>query len=298
MMKALATLIMRGHLQATLVTTVFAVLSLVLPPLSYISGAVVALVTLRNGAQSGFGVAAVAALVMGALAFFSMGSPLMAVIFALVVWLPSLLLAEVLRRTVSMSLALAVAGMLSLSVVIIGHWLVGDTVAWWQQVLDKVLGAALDKQALDVSGAALGSTAQLMTAIMAAAFLLSMTISLFLGRWWQSTLYNPGGFGEEFCSLRLDKTSSILTLIVLVWALIGGGLGSMAADMAIVLLALYAVPGLALVHDWIEKTKASVFILLGIYLVLLFMPHFAVLLATLGLADTWTNLRRFIKAKQ
>lgn len=297
MMKSLATYIMRGQIQAALLTTVFAALSMVLPPFSYVSGAIVALVTLRNGAQSGLVVAAIAGIAMAALSMWMMDSPLLALIFALVVWLPVWILALVLRKTVSLPLALAVAGLLSLLVVIAIHVVLGEPVIWWQQVLDKVLAGTLDQQALDFS-TVLGTTAQLMTAIMASAFLLSMAIALFLGRWWQALLYNPGGFSQEFNALRLDKTGALLGVGVAAWAMLAGGVGTMPADMAVVVITLYALPGLALLHYWSDKTGANALWLLGMYLVLLFLPQFAVLLALAGFADAWLDLRRFIKTKQ
>ncbi|MDH5301377.1 MAG: hypothetical protein OEW58_08455 [Gammaproteobacteria bacterium] len=296
-MKSLATYIMRGQMQAALVTMVFAALSLVLAPFSYVSGGIIALVTLRNGAQAGLVVAAIAGLAMAALSMWMIDSPLLALIFALVVWLPVWILALVLRRSISLALTMAVGGLLGLLAVIGMHVVLGDTVGWWQQVLDKVLADALNKQALDLSSV-LGSTAQLMTAIMASAFLLSATIALFLGRWWQALLYNPGGFGKEFNELRLDKTGAVLTVLVTVWAVVGGGIGSLAADMAIVSVALYAVSGLALLHCWTERAGVSGLWLLGVYVLLMFfLPQLAVLLALAGLADAWVDLRRFIKAK-
>lgn len=294
-MKALATIIMRGRMQAVLLTTFFGVLSLILPPFSYISGAVVALVTLRNGDREGLFVVGAASLIIGGLSLVSMGSPVLAGIFALVVWVPVWLLAVVLRRTVSMPLTLAVAGLIAMLAVVAAHLMLGDPVAWWESVLDKLFAATLEQQPMELSGVT-GASAQLMTAIMASALLLSMAISLFLGRWWQALLYNPGGFGKEFYGLRLDKTGALLGLVVVIWAVADGEMGSLPADLSVVVMTLYALPGLALVHDWVTKTSASVIWLVLLYLALVFLPQIAAVLALLGLADSWSDLRRFIKS--
>src|SRR3569833_696175 len=50
-MRGFAQYIMRGRVQAMLVAVAMAILALVLPPMNYLSSAVIALVTLRRGWQ-------------------------------------------------------------------------------------------------------------------------------------------------------------------------------------------------------------------------------------------------------
>ena len=52
-MKAIATFIMQGGRQATIVVATMAILSLLMPPLLIVSVAAVCLVTLRNGSVEG-----------------------------------------------------------------------------------------------------------------------------------------------------------------------------------------------------------------------------------------------------
>ena len=72
-MKALASFILRGPSQAILVAVGTAVLAMMLPPLSVISGAVVALVTLRAGIPGGIVMLGSAAFV-ALLAYVSLGN--------------------------------------------------------------------------------------------------------------------------------------------------------------------------------------------------------------------------------
>ncbi len=287
---------MRGRVQAIMVCTIFAVLSLLLPPLSYVSGAVIALVTLRNGSNEGLFVGLVSGVVMALLSSLTLGSPLLAVVFGLVVWLPILVLAAILRKTVALPLALVTAGLIAALAVVAAHSLLGDPVAWWRQVLDTVLGAAMTQQGVDPA-TMLESTAQMMTGIMASAFFLSMVLSLFLGRWWQALLYNPGGFGTEFKGLRLGKSGAALGALILLWWLVSPGLGSLPADLAAVVLTLFSVPGLALVHDWVSKAQANVGWLIGLYVLLAIAPQLLMVLAVIGFVDSGADLRRFIKVK-
>ena len=107
-MKALASYVMRGRRQAGLLAVAFAVLAMILPPLSNVSGAIVALVTLRRGWQEGLLVSGIAVVVVAGLAYIVLGNPLLALVYFGAVWLPAWGLAWVLRATVSLRAALSV----------------------------------------------------------------------------------------------------------------------------------------------------------------------------------------------
>ena len=67
-MRNLASFVMRGRWQAALVTAVSGLLSLLVPPTLIISGAAVALGTLRQGQREGFVLTLLASLGLAALA--------------------------------------------------------------------------------------------------------------------------------------------------------------------------------------------------------------------------------------
>ena len=84
-MRAIASYILRGPMQAMLVTAVLAMLSMLRPPLTgllgYISGAAIALVTLHVGSKQGLQVAAGAMLGAMLMAYFVLGKPMLAIAF-------------------------------------------------------------------------------------------------------------------------------------------------------------------------------------------------------------------------
>jgi len=115
--------------------------------------------------------------------------------------------------------------------------------------------------------------------------------SIVLARWWQSLLYNPGGFGEEFRALRLDAIpAAVLALLSLICAYAGVDF----AFWAIVLSAPLLVAALALVHHVVNAKELGINWLIGFYLlaVYFFMPTALILLALIGLLDAVFNLRK------
>jgi hypothetical protein len=299
-MKALATFVMRGRSQAILLTAAFAVLSLMLPPFSYVSGGIIALVTLRKGAGEGAIVSLVAGAIMAALSMFTMGHIVLAAAYLVVVWLPIWILAQVLRRTVSLPLTLSVAAALGMLGVLAIHLLLDDPVAWWRAILEQFYSQALSQAQLPEAGLSvdemLDTMSKMMTGLMASAFIVSLIFSLVLGRWWQAMLYNPGGFKQEFLSLRLDKTSAIIVVVVMVVAVVSTGFGNIATDLAAVVMTIASIPGLALMHDWVANGGGNVIFLVVLYALMLFaMPQMTAALALSGIIDSWIDLRRFFK---
>ena len=291
---------MRGRTQAAALSSLFAVLSLVLPPLSYISGAIVALVTMRRGATEGAFIAFIAVLVLAAISLFTIGNAVLAIVFGLVVWLPVLILALVLRQTISLPMTLAVATLICGVTVIGFHLMVGSTVEWWQNMLDKILTEAASQPGVDVANMDVirSATSQYLTGLMAAAFFISMVLSLFLGRWWQSVLYNPGGFKLEFLLFRVSKVIAILGALIMIWAMFNPIPGNLASDLSIVVSLYASVAGLALIHHWTDATNANKAWIILLYLLLVIIaPQILVLLAILGFADAWLDMRRFYSNK-
>jgi hypothetical protein len=269
---------------------------MILPPLSYLSGAIVALVTMRRGVNEGAIIAVVATGALAVMSQLSTGNMVIAMVFAMLVWLPVWILAVVLRQTISLPLTLAVATMMVVVVMLVFHMTVGDTVLWWREILDKVFAETLEQPGMAEMGLMLENTPQFMTALMATAFFVSMIFSVFLARWWQAALYNPGGFREEFYAIRLSTPAAAIGSLLMVWAAISSSPGSFAIDLAIIVGMYASVSGIALVHHWVATTSANKSWLILMYLLLAFVaPQILVVLAILGFADAWLNIRRFYK---
>ncbi len=292
-MLGLASFIMRGRSQAALVATVFAVLSLLFPLTGMLSSATLSLATLRQGTGEGLIVGGMAGLATGLFAFAALGSPLPAIGFILALWLPAWVLAVVLRNSRSQALTLMVAGLIGLAILMGLNLGVADPAAYWAEIMEPLRQGLIEGGILKDAESQLliQDLARWMTAAFAATFYFQALLALLLGRWWQSLLYNPGGFGEEFRNLRLGKGLGALGLILIAFLLLRGE-NQWAADLLILITPLFMLQGLALIHWLVKALQASRGWLIGLYaLFLLALPHAQVLTAGLGLADIWVNVR-------
>ncbi len=280
-MRSLAEFVMKNPSRAIGAAAVTALV----PVLSLFSSAIVALVWLRMGAAQGVKVL-LAAAIPGVYYWLSASSPdvLLAVIGAA-------LLAEILRNNQGWSRALLVGALAAALVAITVKWLDDDLQT---QIIGVLLDQGdlierydlntFDQQQLAVT---LGG---LFNGVITAVQLLMLIASLLLARWWQSVLYNPGGFQSEFHALRLPLWSSIGLPLVLI--LVASGQTWLLSAVP-VLLVPHLIAGIALVHGVFAIKKYNSF-WLGLLYVLLFLaqPYMSLLLVFIALADSLIDIRR------
>jgi len=298
-MQAIARYIMRGRMQAILVTAVAALLSLLLPPLNYISSAVVGMVTLRKGWGEGLIVVVGAGVVVAVFAGLTPVNPVHADVISAAIWLPVWFLALILRYTVSLSVTVGAAGIIGALIVVGVYVRLGDPAHAWRDVLGRLVTMAKDQNepaVADSLSQMLMNAAPHMTGMLIAALMLGLTLSLFLARWWQALLYNPGGFGHEFRGLRLGRNFALLTLGTLAVSMMGSGwFGEVAANVLIVLVTVYLVHGMGLVHGIVAAKGLHVGWLIAVYAVTLILPQTTLLVAAGAFADSWMDIRARIR---
>jgi hypothetical protein len=130
-----------------------------------------------------------------------------------------------------------------------------------------------------------------MTGAFAATFYFQLLLALFLGRWWQALIFNPGGFGAEFRALRIRPVLGYLTLGLLSLVLLLDQ-ALWAAELLLLLAPLFFLQGIAIVHGLAYAFSANRGWLIGFYaLLLLVMPQAEILVVGIGLLDVWADVR-------
>jgi hypothetical protein len=246
-MRGLAEFIMRGRWQALGV----AVLGSGSLLFGWVSAAAIALVTLRNGSASGGWLtlwAILPAIIIAAISGDT-GSVLLL--------LGTFSLAVILRESVSLSLAVMASVPLALlggaALTLFNGVFLQELVATFNQALAQFEQELAQGEAAEMVFNAV-SVPQV-AALLATGNAVIALLSLILGRYWQASLYNPGGFGEEFRALRLPVGAVLLmasTALILWW---------MGADWrvwsAVVVLPLTIV-GFSLLHAFAKRAGKGV----------------------------------------
>ncbi len=273
-----------------LVASTLAMLSLILSPLIIVSAGAVALVTLRRGAYEGLLILACASLAAAVLAVLIQVSSLFILFYVLFFWLPIWLIAVVLREGRHISLAVEITVMIGIVGVVAYYLFNTDPASMWAQVMPRMVPANAPVE--DVKRM-IAFISPYMTGIAAAGAVFSMLLGLFLGRWWQSMLYNPGGFRQEFLSLKTEPRLAMISLVIVGIAMLGSGfISQIAWNTAIIIFVLYTFIGIAVLHTVFSRMKIAQYAIAMMYITLFLMPYSMLPVALVGFSDTWLDIRK------
>ena len=280
-MKALAQWAMKGRWQAT----VAAAGCFAIPLLFWLGAAVVALVILRHGLREGGKV--VLWSLLPAIAWLAMGDPT-----PLLAAAGTAVAALVLRQTIRLDRAVVVAGVLGILAYVLLPYLLADVLPAVEEASQKAVSEALqnDPEFLARLQPMIGP---MISGVLAALHVLVIILCLLLGRYWQSALFNPGGFGREFKQLRLPLAYSLPALLA---SLAAGQLQPELAGVTPVLTVPLMIAGLALFHGLVAKSQASPNWMVLVYLALVvFGPYMYTLLIFGALLDSLVDFRARLK---
>lgn len=281
-MRALADFVMRGRLQATFAVVIAAAL----PMLFWVSAAAGSLVLLRRGLNDALGIVVWA--LLPTLLWWYFGEPR-----PLLVLFGTLVLAVVLRASVSWTRVLLASVLLGVLYGVIIDAVFGETVkrnaAELLELMPQMLGEAYQQMSADEQARVGNLLTPVLTGLMAALLQLLSLLSLLLGRYWQALLYNPGGFAREFRAVRLPAP---IAVALLVGIFLLPGLGIELAMLTPLCSVPLAFAGVSLLHGLVAQQRLGRFWLVGLYVsLLLFMQLVYPLLVVLAVVDSLFDFR-------
>jgi hypothetical protein len=268
-MRGLAEFVMTGRKQAILA----AVLLALVPLVNLLSPVVVGLVLLRKGLREASLVLIWAILPLAAWA-------MLGDIVPLIMLLGITGLAWLLRRTESWEFTLLAA------------IVIGVCVEVYLRLNPAVLDVVFEQLQLylesnNVQGPQVEELRAVMTSVIGAVYMFLAVVLLMLARWMQAALYNPGGFRQEFHSLRIEHK---VALILIGLMLMANFQVLLPQTWVLYMVLPLLFSGVALVHGLVAKKKLSTMWLVVFYTVLMF-PIVAQLTVLTALVDSWYDFR-------
>lgn len=278
-MHELAKLSMRGPTQAI----ILACISMLIPMMFWFSAAVVALVTLRKGFNQ------------GAVVFFWTILPAMVWLFgvqdpgALIVLTLSFLMANILRITTSWQTTLVSGALVSLILGWLSPYIMPDLIEVLMDLADEFFKELAKQSDQEYGGQMQDGFQSLLIAGFASSFYGIAIGSVCMARSWQSKLFNPGGWQEEFYKIRIQPRLLLLVLLLIV---ITPALGLNTAVVVFTAIILLIFSGIALVHGLIAKRKMTIQWLIGFYVsIFLLFPTVLMLVAAIAVIDSVIDFR-------
>ena len=276
-MKALAEFILRGRVQALIVALVGSFFPLV-------SSATVGLVALCKGSKEGF------------LLFLWASLPLI-----------------VMQQVGSENLLLTAVSVASLGIMVIAASLHSLYASWQWTLIATVVVAIICAaffgflmaadvtellviaqqmfEAMQSTDAPVASVISepLVLGLVAVILAVGCIMSLMIARWWQSAVYNPGGFQEEFHGFTISSKIAVLLLAIF---LIGRLIPECYQLWAYLALLPFLIAGIALFHSTVKLFGLGSQWVAFLYVGLIFMGKpVTLVLVGLGLAESLIDLR-------
>lgn len=292
-MLALARYALKSPFHAATIAGVLAILSLFVPLVSVLSGAIVGLIILTQGLFSGTRVIIVSIIGITAVSYLITNSPTLGITIGLVQWLPIMVLAEVLRRTLSLSITLVAGSVMAILAVVVQYSLWPDSeqllMSFMMPFFEGMDQPQVDMQQLQQT---LQGMVHWMTILIVAVMFSTFIATLMAARWFQAKLAGSDGYREEFYAIRLGQALAAATLLMIPAALVFQQDWMIA--MAMVLVAAFLYQGLAIVHQWSSAGKRTSWLVL-LYILMVIFPHVVALVALLGIVDNWRDFRSKLK---
>jgi hypothetical protein len=274
----------------------FSALPLLALPGGFLAGVLIGFITLCRGYKEGLLVLLGVAIPAVIVTFWKHSFLIDLVLLrCLVVWI----LAVTLRSTSSWRFVIEIMTLIGLVAVIGFYFAIPDVSAWWKNLFGHYQGmfnTLLSGQiSEDKVNQMINEMVPVATGIFTGLTLLGAFCQLLFSRWWQATLYRPGGLGKEFVEIRSSSILAILMTIVIVAALFHAAI---AIDLLPIVIMPLALAGLCLTHKWVRHNKKIIYLLIAIYIALIFLPIVVIaILALVGYVDSWYDIRKHYLVK-
>lgn len=302
-MRSLARYILSGPFQAVTVVFAFALLSFPFPFLIVFSGGALALITLKVGVRQAISVLLISVALVAVSTLLLLGNLSAG---PLIIWASIVAVTYAYLRFQSLSLALQALTVFGIVLTVLVTALFPDLQAGWLHYLKNLLQAIEQGPSFQImmqnSGLSLERAEQylpgiasLMTGMVVAVYLLTISVTLSFGGWWHDLLDDAQAFHKEFVRFNLGRTLAISVALfaVVAWA-------SKAAifwQLTIVCLSMFFLQGLGLAHaviGVISKPMLGFIIVYGLLFIV--TPQMMLVLASAGVLDGFLDFRkRFLK---
>ncbi|MBL7003189.1 MAG: DUF2232 domain-containing protein [Gammaproteobacteria bacterium] len=288
-MIGIARFALKSPFHAFTIVGLLAVLSLIIPFVSLLSGAIVSLIILTQGLHSGLKIIVLSIIATSAMTWLSMGSPIHGLMVGIVQWLPMVILAELLRRTQSMSYVILVSIAMGVVAVLLQFALWPDLELFWRNLIEEIFSQSQQSAQYEELKPAIDQIVHWALVVFIAAMVATYVSTLMFGRWFQAKLVESDGYQKEFYEIKLGRTSAIVSIVIIAASLFYPEDWLVAS--AIVVAAGFLFQGLAVIHVRVSRTNKKGFFIGLFYFLMFVFPQVVGFTTVVGIIDNWFNYR-------
>jgi len=267
--------------------------TLLLPFAQLISGSIIVLLTLQQGLRVAFLESVAALAILGVLSLIVSAPLAQLLVNAVVTWLPVMLLAALMVRSRSLTLAFQVSAIAAI-VVTMGFFVVlDDPTVFWGDVLMR-LSAFFAELGLQEQSDLLATQKDLlapqMTMVVVGSSWSIIVLVLALGYALYRVLPGKSATFGRFCDLNFGRVLALIMAVTSVTAVFAGT--AWLQNIAFVAFVIFWVQGLAIVHWMHLERGVHIVVVIGLYALIFVLNALVVIgLAAVGYTDAWFEFR-------
>ncbi len=280
----------RGWREAALAAFVFSLI----PFMGWVGIVIMALVTMRTSPKQGSIILLVTAIPSLVFLWFGVDAPWVIAVLSgnVLAWI----LAVVLRQTSDWSKVLLTSVLVTVIFIVLLRLFVPDLHGYWFHLLNKLYSQAnKDEQILLQIPPTMNlksyllAVAKMLTPLLVLIQVILALSNLLIARWWQASLFNPGGLSKELYQVKLSYWCSVILIATIAAIYLGI---TIAWTILPVVVLIYFLGGVAVFHALVRSRKTKTpFIWLFYGLVVLLAPYSLAIVAGLGIADSFVDFR-------
>jgi len=265
--------------------------TLLLPLLQMVSGVIMVLLVLKQGARIAVLEAAVAGVILALVALVTGSLLTQILVAALSTWVPAVMLGLVLQTTRSLTLTLQVSVIVAVATMLLFQVAVPDPAAFWQPYLN-VMDAVIRENGLQLDTTLL--TAEVMTISAVLVFWMLYTAALLIGYWLYRGLPRASVDFGRFRDLNFGRVIAFTMALVSLLAFVIDV--AWLSNVAFIVFVMFMMQGLAIVHWLHGEGVLPIIAVVSVYLLMPFLQVLLVIvLAMIGYTDAWIEFRRRLK---
>lgn len=284
----LANFALKGYSQAILSISVALLLTLVFPPVFWLSSALIGFLIYQRNEKEILKVIAFVLIFSFLVLQFSLGAGFVAIALALL-WLPVSAAVYVAKKYRAYSLGVELLVLFALLVAALTILVAGDLQQYWKELIRQMLEQQGNKPVDQQMQLIIDSIGKTTTGWVISGALLGSLLSYFLAGFWNKVLTEKPALDLTFGNLRV---SQLLTLVGIAVLLASFSQWLVIENMVPTVIVGFSLIGVAIVHQLILiKTNNTTWLLGFYFLLILLFGELSLFLAMIGLSDYWMHYR-------
>jgi len=265
-------------------------------PFLILATAFIIAITIRNGRKEGFLVATLPTIILASI-YFIMGEGTHILHLGFWLLLPAWVIGANILKHKNLNKMVANLGWFAIGLVAAQYLFIPNIENFWSQMIQQYIHTywnmksvtpdALEHLSLTISTWMPGG--------IAASWVFLNTLGIFVGLWIIAKINKSEEFKEAFYNFKMPKIWALIFILGFLPSILGEDFNFF-GQLYFIAAGILLLQGISIFHNWVAVQNGNQGWIAGLYIILFASaPYAATAIAAVGLADSLTNYRKYLK---